>query len=359
MPRQDPAVECRSRPLRQGARAVPGLEHGGDAGGPEQRVEIWVLREALHGRGVERLPGHRRQIGSDLTRLELGHSAEFDLGHLGEHRREPEGLDFGERGHQLVDRVVLPGEGTVTAAVLGLEPEDGLLLLGRGHGHRVGLPVLVLEIAAVGIEAILGVDQTPMGLEQPGHPIAVAVLLLVGGERQDQVAAGHPALPLPADEVGHQDGDALLDVLGSAAVEIAVLLGELERIESGRPILRPRLHHVEMGDQQNRLPLAAPVDSGNHVLLLGVRAENLDVGRGESGRPEPARHGERRRRRPDPGFRRLDLDQFLEDAPGQGLVVPRRHRTGLCGTWLGDHEEGQGAKRGCASPRDGFCHGVG
>ncbi len=64
------------------------------------------------------------------------------------------------------------------------------------------------------------------------------------------VAVGHEALALQSDEIGDGDGIAHLHVLGAAAIVIPVLFHEFEWI--GGPVLAPRLHHVQMSDDQYR-----------------------------------------------------------------------------------------------------------
>src|ERR1700756_5208225 len=91
-----------------------------------------------------------------------------------------------------------------------------------------------------------------MCLEQPIHADFVSISLFVGCECQNQIAAGHPTLPLPANEIRGQYGYTILHILRAAPIEIAVTFGELERIEIRRPVIAACFDHIEMADQQNR-----------------------------------------------------------------------------------------------------------
>jgi hypothetical protein len=75
--------------------------------------------------------------------------------------------------------------------------------------------------------------------------------LLVAGEQDDDVAVRPEALRLEAEERGRDRDYSELVVDRAAAVEIAVFLDELEGI--ALPILPPRLDHVHMGEDQDRL----------------------------------------------------------------------------------------------------------
>ncbi len=50
------AIEDRPGPLRERARTVAGIEHRGHASGPQQRVVVGLLRQALDRRRVQRIP---------------------------------------------------------------------------------------------------------------------------------------------------------------------------------------------------------------------------------------------------------------------------------------------------------------
>ena len=83
------------------------------------------------------------------------------------------------------------------------------------------LAVIEFEVAGIGVEAEFGVDQVAMVLDQPVHAVRISVFF-VRGEGHDDVAVRLPALLLPANHVGGEDGVAVLHVLGTAAVEVAV-----------------------------------------------------------------------------------------------------------------------------------------
>ncbi len=72
----------------------------------------------------------------------------------------------------------------------------------------------------------------------------------VGREREDQVAAGLVAFAMQTQKGGDQRGVGLLHVLRAAAVEVAVLLDELEGI--GVPVGGQSLDHVDVAEKEDR-----------------------------------------------------------------------------------------------------------
>ena len=119
---------------------------------------------------------------------------------------------------------------------------------------------------------------------------------------------------LSADQGLHVDRRHVLDVAGAPAVEVAVLLGQLERVE--RPVLPPGLHHVQMRQQQDGRAGAAAAEPGDQVLARRMRARDHDVLGGKSGGQEPARHRPRGQRGAAVVVRRVDADQLGEQGPG-------------------------------------------
>src|ERR1043166_2436996 len=84
-------------------------------------------------------------------------------------------------------------------------------------------------------------------------------------------------------------------VLRPASVEVAVAVGELERIVC--PIFALRLDDVEMREQQNRFARAAPAIAHDKIHVLRCRPHDLDAGFGKSSVTKPRRQlagGDRR-----------------------------------------------------------------
>src|SRR5580693_1259883 len=97
-----------------------------------------------------------------------------------------------------------------------------------------------------------------MVLDQPGDAVECAALF-IGGERQDQVAIGLVMLLLQAKKGRDQKRVAILDVSCAAAVKVAVLLDELERVD--RPVLAARFDDVQMAYEQQRFLRARAVNA--------------------------------------------------------------------------------------------------
>src|SRR5258706_15530348 len=111
-----------------------------------------------------------------------------------------------------------------------------------------------------------------MTLQKPIHSVKGSTLF-IRGERQNDIALGHVTLPLKANQSSDQHGIVDLHVLSAAAIEVAILLNELERI--GAPVARQRLDDIQMSNNQNRLESAsAPAQACNQVTFALVRTQH-------------------------------------------------------------------------------------
>jgi hypothetical protein len=84
-----------------------------------------------------------------------------------------------------------------------------------------------------------------------------------------EIAVGLETLLLVADQVGHERGGHELVVAGATAVEVAVLLEQLERVD--RPIRGLGLDDVEVRQQQDRLAYAGAAQASNEIALARRR----------------------------------------------------------------------------------------
>jgi hypothetical protein len=208
----------------------------------------------------------------------------------------------------------------VTTRVRHLQPEALVDLLAGLDAVVEVAPVLDLAASAF-VEGQLRVDEVAVVLDQPVHAVGGA-RLLVRGQGDDDVAVGTIAFLPQADEGGDPDRGHGLVVARAAAVEEAVLLEEGEGIAG--PVLAPSLHHVEMGEEEQRTPLPRAAQAGHEVSLAGLRRQHLYVGGGESGRAQPGGHGLRRARVVAGGVDGVDLDELLVD--GEQRLVGRTGR---------------------------------
>ena len=193
----------------------------------------------------------------------------------------------------------LTGSELCPPGVPDLEPEVHVDLLARLDVPGEDLAVAHHRVAAVAVDHVGRVDQrAPVG-QQPLDAVVVAAFL-VGGEGQDDVAVERHLLALEADHGLREDRRHVLDVARAPPVEVAVLLGQRERVE--RPVLAPRLDHVQVGQQQDRLPGAAAAEPGHQVLARRVRARRSprpwrEIRPRAAGAPRPARPAWSRRGR--------------------------------------------------------------
>src|SRR5216683_4512946 len=266
---EDAAVDVGVGELREGVGSLAGGEHGGDAGGAEDGVEAWDVGEAGYGLWVGWGLEDGAHVGCLLAGFEGGQF--FKVGSCDGVELEGELVLFeaGERVGDVVDGVVFDGEGAVAAGVLCGELEVAVELFSGFDDHDDGLAVLGVDAAGVGVDGYFGSDELGAVLEEPVDAVGLAALL-VGGEGEDEVAVGDEALTLEADEVGDEDGVAVFHVLGAAAVEVAVLLDELEGV--GGPLGLWCFDYVEVADDEDGLERGAGCGmvAGYQILLAGI-----------------------------------------------------------------------------------------
>ena len=197
------------------------------------------------------------------------------------------------------------------------------------------------DAARIRVEREFGIDQVAVIFQQPIHAVRLSALL-IGGERQDDVAVRDIAFLLQTNEIGDGNGIGFLHVLGAAPIEIAVLFHEFERI--GGPILAPRLDHVEVTDDQNgarRRAGPSPI-AGNQISLTVIGPEDDNIGCGKPSVEQSLRHGLRSRRGASDGIGGVDLDQLFENVvrhlAGGGILVGPPRTIPLAQT---DHRRGQ------------------
>src|SRR6185436_10220506 len=223
--------------------------------------------------------------------------------------------------------------------------EIGVDLLARGEIDLHRAAVLQHHAAAVVIQHELGVDQLAPVLEQPIDAVGVAALL-VRRQRQDDVPVGLVALGAIAQQRRHHDRVAVLHVLRAAAVEVAVLLHEHERIDT--PVLAQRFDDVEMTDQQHRAFATGALQARDEILLAPARPDDVHVLGGETSVEQPLRHGFGGWRRAQAGLGGLDLDELLEQVARELMrILVLRGRSRRCDSASGN---GRGKSFGHFSP---------
>src|SRR5579864_3440376 len=116
-----------------------------------------------------------------------------------------------------------------------------------------------------------------MVLDEPCDAVRLAAFF-VGGEGEDDVAIRLVAFLLHPNHGGHQNRVAVLYVLRTTAVEVAVLLEEFKRVDG--PIFAPRFDYIEMADDKNRFARAGTVKPDDEISFSGIRAAEEDVALG-------------------------------------------------------------------------------
>ena len=158
-----------------------------------------------------------------------------------------------------------------------------------------------------------------MVLQEPLDAERVAVEdFLVGLQRHDDVAVRLVAFVLVADQIGDEGRGHIFVVAGATRVIIAVLLGQLERID--RPVRAQRRHHVEMRHQQYRLARARAVQARDQIALARRGREHLHIGVSEPRNFQPRGHGLGCNLGVAGRGRGVDLDQLFIDVVRALLV---------------------------------------
>ena len=174
---------------------MPGLQHGGDAGGADLGVIVGARRQRRQRSGIgaagqQRLHrlGHRRRLGH-------GHALEECTRHGIEPRRKIELREALQGVGEAIDRVVAARRGAVPAAIGDLELVGLIDLLGELDREAERAGRCAMRAAAALVDGELGVDQLAVVLQQPAHAIVRRIRkLFVGREREDDVALGLVAL---------------------------------------------------------------------------------------------------------------------------------------------------------------------
>ena len=188
-----------------------------------------------------------------------------------------------------------------------------------------------------------------MVLQQPAGAVMGGVReLLVGGQRQDDVALGRCALGSQADKGGDEDRGHGLVIDGAARAEKTLGLLQGEGIEG--PILAPGLHHIHMGHEQHGLPGARTSQSRHQIALARARREHPHIFSRKACIKKALAHGLGGDQRIARGLRRVDFDELSVDRPKQRFVrMGGRLRAG---------GQGQRAGDGCGEEEAGKAHGM-
>src|SRR5947209_13121188 len=184
--------------------------------------------------------------------------------------------------------------------------------------------MLFFEFTCVQIDAIFRVNPVAMLVQQPVNSVERATLL-IGGQRKNQVAVRQIAFFFQADEIGNENGIAVLHVLGSAAVKVAVFFDEFEWI--GGPILAVRFDDVQVPDEQDGLAISGSVKANDEVLLPLVGTGDVEVLLSETRFEQTAGQRFGGGRHIADGVRRIDLNELLENIARQLLCLIRTLRS--------------------------------
>ena len=192
---------------------------------------------------------------------------ELDDG-VGEHERKSVATESGNRFGEGGDGVLIVDHRAVPGLAPGGQPHpsDGLLgrldqvqaaltAVGARHGQRK--PADFTDRLGDAVEEIGPI------VHQPVRPVLAAVLL-VGDEREDEIARRHDARTLQLSGDHDHHADHVLHVDRAAAPDIAVFDRSGKRVHA--PVGRFGRHHVEMPmDEQGATRTVGARETGEHI----------------------------------------------------------------------------------------------
>src|SRR5216683_6223106 len=173
---------------------------------------------------------------------------------------------------------------------------------------------ILLKFASVQVDAVFRIYPIAVFPEQPVHAIEGAALL-IGGQRENQIAVRLIAFLFQADEIGDQDGIAFLHVFRAPAVEVAVFLDEFEGI--GGPVRSERFDDIQVPDEKDRFAFSGSAKTRDKVLLPFIGAGYLDIALGETSVAQTLGHRFGGGRHVANGVGGVDLDELLKDVVRQ------------------------------------------
>ena len=232
------------------------------------------------------------------------------------------GVDLGYRDGQLGDGVVAAhGTGAVAARA---EAGQGEVLIDLLAGLDVERDTIALGVEPTTCPLVQregGVDQLAVIAHQVGRAIERLVGLLAAGDRGLDRVARPEALFTQADQSVDVDRRHRLVVIGPAAIEIAVLLHQGERIAG--PVAASGLDDVDMRQQKDGLGVrVGPVQHRDHATLARVvgRRDERDVLVGIAGRLQARAHPVGGQGAVAVGVFGVGLDQLLVEGAEGDLV---------------------------------------
>src|SRR5262249_16024818 len=152
---------------------VSALQTSGHAGGAQESIEIGRCRgQMLRRRGRFRRvrTNHGAKVSSGGWTLESGRTLKEAAGGFIKAYGKLKSSQRRESRGKVIDRVLaFPRPRTVAAAALCLQMKIDIILLAGLQTQQQPLTVLGFKVAGISVEAVLGVDQFSMVLEQPLH----------------------------------------------------------------------------------------------------------------------------------------------------------------------------------------------
>src|ERR1041384_7164621 len=155
-----------------------------------------------------------------------------------------------------------------------------------------------------------------MILDEPVNAVEGAAAFFIGSKSDDDVAVRNEIFFFVLNKIGNPDGGLGFVVAGTAAVEVAVILGQLKWING--PIFALRFHDIDVGEKEGFV-FTGPVVTNDEVLFFGIGAAEKNIGIGKAGGFQASRGGFRDGRCGAGGEAGRNFNELLVDVASESF----------------------------------------
>src|ERR1043166_769700 len=121
-----------------------------------------------------------------------------------------------------------------------------------------------------------------MILDEPVNAVEGAAAFFIGSKSDDDVAVRNEIFFFVLNKIGNPDGGLGFVVAGTAAVEVAVLLGQLKWING--PIFALRFDDIDVGEKEDGFVFTGTVVTNDEILFFGIGTAEKNIGIRKAGR---------------------------------------------------------------------------
>ena len=160
--RKNTAIDVGASGLRKRVWRVPAGEHGGDAGGAQERIVIRHHRKTLDCGGIWRLLSYAFHVRGNLAGFHSRVLCEIAARDFVDFWGERIGLQAGEGAGQVVDGVIRAGDGAMPAGIQRFKLKIDVNFFAGLNSSEEPLVFVLFKFAAVQIDAVFGIHPVAM-----------------------------------------------------------------------------------------------------------------------------------------------------------------------------------------------------